>query len=310
MTQMNELGFYTLAGQPNSPRELIDEVQQAEALGIGACFISERFNIKEAATLSGAVGAVSREIGIATAATNHNTRHPLVTASYAMTMHKLTGGRFSLGLGRGIAPMFKAFGLPTITTAQLEDFAGLMRRLWRGETVLGHDGPCGKFGLLSLGPDYTGEIPLTFTAFGPNSLALGGRAMDAVVLHTFFTDETTARCVRAVKEAAERAGRDPARVAQREGLHGREPDAQSGERPRPDRHGERLQLAELRTRFLEQRVDQRKQSLGVQACIAVRTQRDHVCAARQGDRADARRRLDREREPSHAGKRLFTKPIT
>jgi probable F420-dependent oxidoreductase len=212
MTQMNELGFYTLAGQPNSPRELIDEVQQAEALGIGACFISERFNIKEAATLSGAVGAVSREIGIATAATNHNTRHPLVTASYAMTMHKLTGGRFSLGLGRGIAPMFKAFGLPPITTAQLEDFAQLMRRLWRGETVVGHDGPCGKFGLLSLGPDTTGEIPLTFTAFGPNSLALGGRAMDAVVLHTFFTDETTARCVREVKAAAEKAGRDPARV--------------------------------------------------------------------------------------------------
>ena len=212
MTQMNELGFYTLAGLPQSPRELIGEVSQAEALGIGACFISERFNIKEAATLSGAVGAVSREIGIATAATNHNTRHPMVTASYAMTMHRLTGGRFSLGLGRGIAPMFKAYGLPSITTAQLEDFARLMRRLFRGEVVVGHDGPCGKFGMLALGPDYAGEIPLTFTAFGPNSLALGGRAMDAVVLHTFFTDETTARCVRAVKQAAEQAGRDPARV--------------------------------------------------------------------------------------------------
>jgi probable F420-dependent oxidoreductase len=136
----------------------------------------------------------------------------MVTASYAMTMHRLTGGRFSLGLGRGIAPMFKAYGLPSITTAQLEDFAGLMRRLFRGEVVVGHDGPCGKFGMLALGPDYTGEVPLTFTAFGPNSLALGGRAMDAVVLHTFFTDETTARCVRAVKLAAERAGRDPARV--------------------------------------------------------------------------------------------------
>jgi probable F420-dependent oxidoreductase len=210
--QMNEIAFYTLAGQPKSPAELIDEVQHAERLGIGACFISERFNIKEAATLSGAVGAVSKTLGIATAATNHNTRHPMVTASYAMTMHRLTGGRFSLGLGRGIAPIFKAYGLPAITTAQLEDFAGLMRRLWRGEVVVGHDGPCGKFPLLALGPDYAGEIPLTFTAFGPNSLALGGRAMDAVVLHTFFTDETTARCVRAVKEAAEQAGRDPAKV--------------------------------------------------------------------------------------------------
>ena len=103
MESLNELGFYTLAGAPKTPRDLIAEVQQGEALGLGSAFISERFNIKEAATLSGAVGAVSTELGIATAATNHNTRHPMVTAAFAMTMHRLTGGRFSLGLGRGIA---------------------------------------------------------------------------------------------------------------------------------------------------------------------------------------------------------------
>jgi probable F420-dependent oxidoreductase len=212
MERMNELGFYTLAGAPRSPRDLIDEVQQAESLGLGSAFISERFNIKEAATLSGAAGAVSNEIGIATAATNHNTRHPMVTAAYAMTMHRLTGGRFSLGLGRGIAPMFDAYGLPHIKTAEIEDFVGLMRRIWRGEIVVGHDGPAGKYPLLTMGPDYDEHIPMTFTAFGPNSLALGGRAFDAVVLHTFFTDETTSRCVGAVKEAAEKAGRDPSSV--------------------------------------------------------------------------------------------------
>ncbi len=212
MERMNELGFYTLAGAPRTPRDLIDEVQQAEVLGLGSAFISERFNIKEAATLSGAVGAISTEIGIATAATNHNTRHPMVTASYAMTMHRLTEGRFSLGLGRGIAPMFDAYGLPHITTAQIEDFVGLMRRIWRGEVIVAHDGPAGAYPLLTMGPDYDEHIPMTFTAFGPNSLALGGRAFDAVVLHTFFTDETTARCVAAVKKAAEEAGRDPASV--------------------------------------------------------------------------------------------------
>jgi alkanesulfonate monooxygenase SsuD/methylene tetrahydromethanopterin reductase-like flavin-dependent oxidoreductase (luciferase family) len=99
---LDELGFYTLAGQPKSPRELIDEVRTGEAMGLGTAFISERYNIKEAATLSGAAGAITERIGIATAATNHNTRHPLVTASYATTMHRLTGGRFTLGIGRGI----------------------------------------------------------------------------------------------------------------------------------------------------------------------------------------------------------------
>ena len=212
MIRMNELAFYTLAGAPRSPRDLVEEVTHAERLGIGSAFISERFNIKEAATLSGAVGAISEEIGIATAATNHNTRHPMVTAAFAMTMHRLTGGRFSLGLGRGIAPMFDAYGLPHIKTAEIEDFVGLMRRIWQGEVIAGHDGPAGKYPLLTMGPDYAEYIPMTFTAFGPNSLALGGRAFDAVVLHTFFTDETTERCVRQVKQAAEEAGRDPASV--------------------------------------------------------------------------------------------------
>jgi probable F420-dependent oxidoreductase len=210
--QMNELGFYTLAGAPRSPRDLIGEVQAAEALGIGACFISERFNIKEAATLSGAVGAISTNIGIATAATNQNTRHPMVTAAYATTMHFLTGGRFALGLGRGIDQMFDAFGLPHITTAQLEDFAGLMRRLWRGETVVNHKGPAGSWPVLRLDPAFREDIPLMLTAFGPQSLALGGRVYDGVVLHTFFTDETTARCVRTIKQSAEKAGRDPGSV--------------------------------------------------------------------------------------------------
>ncbi len=212
MERMNELGFYTLAGGATSPRVLLDEVAEGEALGLGSAFISERFNVKEAATLSGAAGAATTELGIATAATNHNTRHPMVTAAYAMTMHKLTGGRFSLGLGRGIKPMFDAYGLPPIKTAQIEDFVSLMRRIWRGEVVVGHDGPAGHYPLLTMGPDYQEHIPMTFTAFGPNSLALGGRAFDAVVLHTFFTDETTARCAAAVKRAAEEAGRDPAEV--------------------------------------------------------------------------------------------------
>ena len=104
---MNELGFYALAGAPKTPKDLIEEVELAEKIGIGNCFLSERFNIKEASTLSGAVGAVSKSIGIATAATNHNTRHPIVTGSYASTMHFLTEGRFALGLGRGIDLLLK-----------------------------------------------------------------------------------------------------------------------------------------------------------------------------------------------------------
>ena len=202
---MHEIAFYTLAGAPESPRDLIDEVRAGEAMGLGSAFISERWNIKEACTLSGAVGAVSERLGIATAATNHNTRHPVITASYATTMHRLTGGRFTLGLGRGIDPLFDAFGIPRITSAQIEDFVGLMRRLWKGEAVFGHDGPAGKYPILNLDSTFDEDIPIGLTAFGPNSLALSGRLLDMVVLHTFFTDETTARAVTTPGAFARRA---------------------------------------------------------------------------------------------------------
>lgn len=210
--QLPELGFYGLAGAPRSPADLLQECRDGEALGLGSVWLSERFNIKEIATISGVAGAVTSSLGIATGVTNHNTRHPVVTASFATTMHRLTGGRFALGLGRGIDRMFDAFGMPRITTAQLEDIAGLLRRLWRGEVVVGHDGPAGRWPMLALDPEFREDIPLLLSAFGPQSLQLAGRAFDGVLLHTFFTDETLQRCVRTVREAAERAGRDPERV--------------------------------------------------------------------------------------------------
>ncbi|MBJ7368267.1 MAG: TIGR03857 family LLM class F420-dependent oxidoreductase [Ilumatobacteraceae bacterium] len=207
-----ELGFYTLAGAPQTSRAMLDEIRQAEQLGLGTAFISERFNIKEAATLTGAAAAVSSTITIATAATNHTTRHPIVTAAWASTMHNISGGRFSLGIGRGIDLMFKAFGIPLATTASMESFAGLMRQLWRGETVFNYSDITGSYPVLRLDPSFDLDIPLTLTAFGPNTLELGGRCFDNVVLHTFFTDDTTSRAVSTVKRAAEQAGRDPSTV--------------------------------------------------------------------------------------------------
>ena len=127
-------------------------------------------------------------------------------------MHRLTGGRFTLGLGRGIGPIFDAYGIKKITTASLEDIAQLLRRLWHGEAIFGHDGPVGKFPVLSLDSSFDEDIPLGIVAFGPDTLRLAGRLYDEVVLHTFFTDETLVRAVTTVKQAAEEAGRDPASV--------------------------------------------------------------------------------------------------
>lgn len=210
---LDELGYYLLAGAGGEgPATLMDEARRGEELGFGTAFISERWNVKEASSLTGAACAVTNRMQIATAATNHNTRHPLITGSWATTMHKLSRGRFTLGIGRGIAAMYHAFGVPAVTTAQMEDFAQVMRRLWHGEVIFNHDGPIGKYQVLFLDPDFREDIRLAIVAFGPQTLALGGRAFDDVILHTYFTPETLQRAVKTVKDAAEQAGRDPASV--------------------------------------------------------------------------------------------------
>lgn len=210
---VGKLGFYTLAGHVENPRDMLAELRLAEDLGLGNAFISERLNVKEACALSGAAGAVTENIDITTAATNINTRHPAISAAFATTMHRLTGGRFVFGIGRGLRPQIASLGLSQTTTAEMEDFASLMRRLWRGETVRDHDGPLGRFPKLALNEEFDEHIRLGITAFGDGTLALAGRAFDVVVLHTFFADDTVRRCVQTVRDAAEKAGRDPAKVA-------------------------------------------------------------------------------------------------
>ena len=141
MEQLNELGFYALAGHSGTPRDLVGEVIDAERLGLGAGSSPSASRPRTPPSF-GRRGA-SSTIGVATAATNHNTRHPLVTARSPPRCTASPGGRFALGFGRGFDPLFDVMGLPRVTMAQLEDVIGILRRLWHGEAVVGHDGPAG-----------------------------------------------------------------------------------------------------------------------------------------------------------------------
>jgi probable F420-dependent oxidoreductase len=210
---LDELGFCMLLGGADQPRDLIAENRKAEELGIGHAWMSERWGTKEAATICGAAGAVTERIQIHTGVTNHNIRHPEVTAAFAATMWRLTGGRFTLGIGRGGTIAHRAFGIPGATNAQMEEFASVMRRILRGETIIGYDGPLGKFPLLRLlQSGFSEDVPLGIGGLGPNTLRVGGRAYDEVLLFTFFSDEALVRSVQTVKTAAEQSGRDPAEV--------------------------------------------------------------------------------------------------
>jgi 5,10-methylenetetrahydromethanopterin reductase len=207
-----ELGIYLLPGHSDRPADMLDEVRAAEALGLGSAWISERFDVKEVGALCGAAAAVTRDIWIGSGVTNIDTRHPLLLASLGTTVSRLSGGRFALGVGRGIAVRSAMLGLPPVSNRQLTDFAALMRRLWKGERVVGHDSSLGKFPYLHQATWMNDDIPLLMTAFGPKSLAFAGSVFDGVILHTFLSDDAVKRAVGLVRDGAARAGRDPASV--------------------------------------------------------------------------------------------------
>lgn len=202
-----ELGFYGLPGHTRTPRDVLQQVRDAEALGVGNVMISERADYKEIAAICGACAAVTEEIFIGTSGTNLNTRHPLITASMGSTLAALSEGRFALGLAKGVALRWKALGLPIPTFEREAEFVDIMRRLWRGESVTEHSGRLGTFSGLSLAPYIDADIPVLYVGFGPNSVEHAGRVYDGVHLHTFMSDQALAESTARFRAGEAAAGR-------------------------------------------------------------------------------------------------------
>jgi probable F420-dependent oxidoreductase len=207
-----ELGCYGLPGHAKSPADLVDEAREAERLGLGSLWISERFDVKEAGVCLGAAGAVTERIYLGTGATNVNTRHPVLTATLGASVARLTGGRFALGIARGVGIRSTMLGIGQVTNAHLRDFVDVMKRLWRGERIGGYEGPLGEMPYVHLADWLSVEIPVLFCGFGAKSLAFAGTLFDGVILHTFLSDQALAAAVETVRRGAEMAGRDPASV--------------------------------------------------------------------------------------------------
>lgn len=203
-----ELGFYGLPGHTHSPRDVIKQVIEAESLGIGNVMISERADYKEISAICGACAAVTDSIYIGTSGTNLNTRHPVITASMGSTLNRLSEGRFALGLAKGAALRWKAWGLPHPTYRRERDFLQMMRQLWRGETIAEYDGVLGKYKGLSLAPYVNEDIPVLYVGFGPRSLQHAGSIYDGAHLHTFMGDQALSDAVASVRKGEADAGRE------------------------------------------------------------------------------------------------------
>lgn len=211
-SEFPELGFYGLPGHTRTPRDVIEQVVEAEALGLGNVMISERADYKEISAICGACAAVTESIFIGTSGTNLNTRHPMITASMGSTLSSLSRGRFALGLAKGSALRWKMLGLPHPTYEREAEFVALMRRLWRGEVLADYDSVLGSYKSLGLAPYVNEDIPVLYVGFGPKSLEHAGGVYDGAHLHTFMSDQALSESVSAVRRGEAAAGREVGRA--------------------------------------------------------------------------------------------------
>ena len=207
----DKFGTYILPGRVSDPRRGIEEAIEAERIGLGCVWISERFALKEPAVLAGAVSQATSKIRI-TGTFYATMRHPIVTASVANLMQALSGDRFRVMFARAVPAYMKMLGAAPITMDRLADTISIMQRLWAGETV-NYEGIMGNFPMLKLTDKHDGPPPpIIFTAIGPKSLEFAGTHCDGVLLHPFVSPQGVRNSAKIVRDAAENAGRDPLAV--------------------------------------------------------------------------------------------------
>jgi 5,10-methylenetetrahydromethanopterin reductase len=194
-----------------TPAQGVEDGVDAERIGFRRVFLSERWNLKEAAVILSAVAARTERIEVASGIITTAARHPLHMAGMAATLQATFGPRFVLGLGRGNPGWLSGAGLEMTGYAGLADYVDILRRLWRGERVA-YSGPLGDFPHLQL-EDVAGlpAPPVWFGTLGqPRAARTAAACFDGVLLPPVFTPEATESIVARLHTECERIDRDPA----------------------------------------------------------------------------------------------------
>jgi probable F420-dependent oxidoreductase len=136
--------------------------------------------------------------------TNPGTRDWTVTASLFATLNEMYGNRTICGIGRGDSAL-RVLGAKPQTLAELRECVQVIQGLANGRTVELR----GRELRFAWAPD--SRLQVWVAAYGPKALALTGEVGDGYILQLADPD-IAAWMIKAVRAAAERAGRDPAAI--------------------------------------------------------------------------------------------------
>jgi probable F420-dependent oxidoreductase len=136
--------------------------------------------------------------------TNPGTRDWTVTASLFATLNEMYGNRTICGIGRGDSAL-RVLGAKPQTLAELRECVQVIQGLGNGREVEMR-GQRLKF---AWAPD--SRLEVWVAAYGPKALALTGEVGDGYILQLADPD-IAAWMIGAVRDAAAKAGRDPAAI--------------------------------------------------------------------------------------------------
>jgi probable F420-dependent oxidoreductase len=192
--------------QTNPPASRVVELAvRAENLGFTHVWTFDSHLLwEEPFVIYSQILAETRKVTVAPMVTNPATRDWTVTASLFATLNEMYGNRTVCGIGRGDSAVRVLNGKPT-TLATLRDSIHVIRELANGREVE-HQGSTLRF-------PWGGEsrLPVWVAAYGPKALALAGEVGDGFILQ-LADPSIAAWTIKAVRESAERAGRDPAAI--------------------------------------------------------------------------------------------------
>jgi coenzyme F420-dependent glucose-6-phosphate dehydrogenase len=167
----------------------------------------------------GAVAARTTNLRMATTVTAPLFRyHPALIAQAAATVDRLSGGRFTLGVGTGIGihegPLGHELPGHRERLDRLREAVRIIRRLWSGERVT-LEGRFYRTDRARLQSPPTGPIAIWMAADGPAAARVAGEIADGLVTSVKDVEYTRIRVLEPFTTAARARGADPLVVATR-----------------------------------------------------------------------------------------------
>jgi probable F420-dependent oxidoreductase len=192
--------------QTNPPAwRVVDLAKKAEVLGFSHVWTFDSHLLwEEPFVIYSQILAETRKVIVGPMVTNPATRDWTVTASLFATLNEMYGNRTICGIGRGDSAVRVTNGKPT-TLAELRDCVGVIRDLANGRECE-YKGNTFRFPW-----GQASRLDIWVAAYGPKALALTGEVADGFILQ-LADPSITAWTIKAVRDAAEKAGRDPASV--------------------------------------------------------------------------------------------------